>query len=170
MTELHADQQEECPRQPAATITALTAATCGVLTGFVGSRSADLGHAPKLRAELTRVNRSTPRRGYPPRLFDTPRILDDTHVEGAVAGGLYSGGIEAIDPPGAAEARNPSSGHNGDLSPLAARDRLEGITETGSAPSLHFHESHEPPATRDDVDLLPAESHVAVQELPALLA
>ena len=37
-------QKGKCPRHPAATITALTAATCGVLTGFVGFRSADLGH------------------------------------------------------------------------------------------------------------------------------
>ena len=37
----------KCPRHPAATIAALTAATCGVLTGFVGFRSADLGHNPR---------------------------------------------------------------------------------------------------------------------------
>src|SRR5687768_17421843 len=54
--------EEKCPRLPAATITALTAATCGVLTGFVSFRPTDLGHAskttrarnggqPRLRAE-----------------------------------------------------------------------------------------------------------------------
>lgn len=38
----------QCPRRSAATVTTLTAATCGVLTGFMSFRPADLGHAAKL--------------------------------------------------------------------------------------------------------------------------
>jgi hypothetical protein len=36
--------EKKCPRLTAATITTLTAATGEVLTGFVGFRSANLGH------------------------------------------------------------------------------------------------------------------------------
>ena len=46
-------------RLPAATITALTAATCGVLTGFVGFRSADLGHSSNYSRNPLAVNPRT---------------------------------------------------------------------------------------------------------------
>ena len=47
---------KKCPRQPGATITTLTAATCGVLTGFVGFRPTDLGHTSKLLGAPSEVN------------------------------------------------------------------------------------------------------------------
>ena len=45
-------RKEKCPRRPAATITTLTAATFGVLTGFMGSHPADLGHPEPTRGPI----------------------------------------------------------------------------------------------------------------------
>ncbi len=52
--------KRKCPRLPAATITALTAATCGVLTGFVSFRPADLGHNGKLTGGADAGQRDDP--------------------------------------------------------------------------------------------------------------
>ena len=50
---------KKCPRLTEATLTALSAATCGVLTRFAGSRPSGLGHACKLVEGVGRVNRGT---------------------------------------------------------------------------------------------------------------
>jgi len=42
-------REKKCPRRPAAAITALSAATCGVLTRFMGFRPTDLGHGKSYR-------------------------------------------------------------------------------------------------------------------------
>lgn len=62
-----------CPRHSAATFTTLTAATCGVLTGFMGSRPADLGHGQSypgpgggVNGEFRQTVGATGRRGYMP--------------------------------------------------------------------------------------------------------
>ena len=49
-------EKKKCPRLPAATIAALTAATGEVLTEFMGSRPTDLGHSHKVSATLRAVN------------------------------------------------------------------------------------------------------------------
>ena len=49
-----------CPRHSAATVTSLTAATCTVLTGFMGFRPADLGHPQSYPDAGVGVNAACP--------------------------------------------------------------------------------------------------------------
>src|SRR5690606_1976653 len=58
--------RKRCPRLTEATSAALSAATCGVLTRFTGSRPSGLGHLINLTRIMAQVNSEGPSRAGSP--------------------------------------------------------------------------------------------------------
>ena len=75
-------------------------------------------------------------------------------------------GIEAEFPPDPGVRVDPVLGSSPEFAPLAGADRFEGILRTLRA-GLHLHERHRVPIPGHDVELAPARSPVAVEDLQA---
>ena len=173
-----ARKAKKCPRRPAATITALTAATGKVLTEFVGFRPTDLGHLkvrPRRKERQCCGNHA--KRGYDvgvatdPRTSESlgPGALDMLQFNGSTGQQPYRNGVEPIGSRPEVAPRDPSVGGNGDRMALSPGDGLQRMAERGPATTFYLYKRDESILLHYEVDLLAEKTNITIEDPPTPL-
>jgi hypothetical protein len=166
---------QKCPRCTAATFTTLTAATGEVLTEFVGSCSAHLGHAQVYGSPEGWSTGFEGAAGVRPASLPSPpgilEVLDLVSTPRRTRTQQNGEDIEADDLPRRirrVRTAQPSRRRALNFSSFPPSHGLCGNATLPPAPGLHLDEGEYPPARDDKVQLTRTVSPVARQNFPPL--